>query len=58
MIKAEMENPEPLRKLFGVEMNVPIIADLKVGRRWGGSKEISPEMIADWQDEHLEMVNA
>lgn len=58
MIKREMENPEPLRKLFGVEMNVPIIADLKVGRRWGGAKEISPEMIEDWRDEYLEMVNA
>jgi uracil-DNA glycosylase family 4 len=57
MIKAEMENPEPLRKLFGVEMNVPIIADLKVGRRWGGSKEISVDMINEWRDEYyLEVV--
>lgn len=55
MIKYEMENPAPLRKYFGVEMNVPIIADLKVGKRWGGAKEISPEMIEAWRDEYLEV---
>jgi uracil-DNA glycosylase family 4 len=47
MIKYEMEDPEPLRKLFGVEMNVPIIADIKAGKFWGGSTEIPGEVITD-----------
>lgn len=55
LIKHEMENVEPLRKYFGVELNVPIIADLKVGKRWGGAKEITPEMIDNWRDEYLEV---
>lgn len=48
MIKNEMENL-PLEEVFGVNMTVPIIADLKVGTRWGGAKEITPEQIYNWE---------
>lgn len=43
MIKNTMENL-PLAELFGVELSVPIIADLKVGKHWGGATEV-PEGI-------------
>lgn len=43
LIKETMENL-PLDELFGVNMTVPIIADLKVGKHWGGATEV-PEGI-------------
>lgn len=39
IIRETMENP-PLEKLFGVSLTVPIIADIKVGTRWGTGKEL------------------
>jgi DNA polymerase-1 len=48
MIKDTMENL-PLKQLFGTELTVPIIADLSVGRRWGGAKELTPEEVYDYQ---------
>jgi uracil-DNA glycosylase family 4 len=48
MIKDEMENL-PLEEVFGVNMTVPIIADLKVGKRWGGAKELTPEQVYQWE---------
>ena len=48
LIKDGMENL-PLERMFGVSLDVPIIADLKVGTRWGGATEITPEMIYDWK---------
>jgi len=39
LIREIMENP-PLEELFGVELTVPIIADIKVGTRWGTGKEL------------------
>lgn len=38
IIKNTMENL-PLEKLFGVKLTVPIIADVKVGMRWGKTEE-------------------
>lgn len=43
IIKHTMENL-PLFKLFGINLPVPIIADLKVGHHWGGATEV-PEKI-------------
>jgi uracil-DNA glycosylase family 4 len=48
IIKDNMENL-PLRRMFGVNLDVPIIADLKVGTRWGGATEITPEQIYNWK---------
>lgn len=48
MIKDEMENL-PLEEVFGVNMTVPIIADLKVGKRWGGAQELTTEQIYKWE---------
>lgn len=49
LIKDTMENP-PLRKWFGVDLNVPVIADLKVGNRWGTARELKEEEIYAWSE--------
>jgi uracil-DNA glycosylase family 4 len=43
LIKGTMETL-PLRELFGLDLTVPIIADVKVGTHWGGASEV-PGMI-------------
>lgn len=55
LIKKVMENP-PLRKWFGIDMNVPIVADAKVGSRWGFANEVpgdivsNPHKLREWID--------
>lgn len=39
MIKETMENL-PLEQLFGIQLTVPIVADMKVGTRWGTGREL------------------
>jgi uracil-DNA glycosylase family 4 len=53
IIKDTMENL-PLKKVFDVDLNVPVIADCKLGTHWGGSTEIGAESIYDWDDRVLE----
>ena len=48
MIKTGMETL-PLDRMFGVNLDVPIIADLKAGYRWGGATELSVDDIFDWK---------
>jgi uracil-DNA glycosylase family 4 len=43
-IRYTMENL-PLEELFGVVMDVPIVADCKVGQRWGQAKEVPAELL-------------
>lgn len=57
IIKDTMENL-PLERMFGINLTVPIIADLKVGTHWGGATELSdvsildrPDDLAAWIDE-------
>jgi len=38
----------PLKKMFGVEMDVPIVADLKTGGWWGDAVEVDPKEIEDY----------
>lgn len=57
MIKHAMENV-PLDRLFGLRFDVPIIADLKVGTRWGSAFEVPEAVVFDpptlkgWLREH------
>jgi uracil-DNA glycosylase family 4 len=44
IIKHTMENL-PLERLFGCTLNVPIVADLKMGKHWGSAIEIPSEII-------------
>jgi uracil-DNA glycosylase family 4 len=52
LIKHGMETL-PLRQQFGVNLDVPIIADCKVGFRWGGATELTEEQIFDWKPEYI-----
>jgi len=53
LIRQTMENL-PLEQKFGVSLNIPIISDVKIGRRWGGATEIpgnvssSHDALTDW----------
>lgn len=44
LIKETMENL-PLEKLFGINLDIPIVADLKVGSHWGGATEIPAGLL-------------
>ena len=48
IIKYTMENLGSLKKKFGVELDIPIVADLKVGRTWGEAKELTEEEVYDY----------
>lgn len=54
IIKNTMENL-PLQRLFGIRLDIPIIADCKVGTRWGGAKELTAEQVYDFKPEYLEV---
>jgi len=47
LIKDTMQNL-PIKRKFGYDLRVPLIADLKVGERWGGSRELTEEEIYAW----------
>jgi hypothetical protein len=49
IIKDTMEDMSIVRKKFGVVLDVPIIADLKVGQHWGDAEEITPDQVYDWK---------
>lgn len=57
LIKHYMENV-PLEEWFGVHLDIPIIGDVKIGRRWGGADEVPNEVVTDpdkflaWLEEH------
>ena len=38
-----------LKKKFGVDMDIPIEADLKVGSHWGHAKEVTTEQAYNFQ---------
>lgn len=46
MIKYHMENV-PMKEWFGVEMNVPIVGDVAVARRWGNKEEVDGDIVTD-----------
>lgn len=48
IIKDIMEHL-PLKKKFGVDMDIPIEADLKVGTHWGDAKEVTTEQAYNFQ---------
>jgi len=50
IVKQTMENL-PLRQKFGVEVDVPIKVDIKVGRYWGDARELSSGEVYDYQNE-------
>lgn len=53
IIKNAMEQL-PLERLFGIHLDIPIIADCKVGTRWGGAKELTAEQVYNFDPSILE----
>jgi len=57
LIKWHMENV-PLEEWFGVHLDIPIVGDCKIGRRWGGADEVENEIVTNpakfgqWLKEH------
>jgi DNA polymerase-1 len=57
LIKWHMENV-PLEEWFGIHLDIPIVGDCKIGRRWGGADEVENEIVtnpakfAEWLAEH------
>lgn len=52
IIKNTMENL-PLKEWFNVDLNIPIVADLAIGNRWGGAKELTPEQVYEFPGKEL-----
>lgn len=50
IIKDTMEDMDIVRREFGIDIDVPIIADLKIGSRWGGSIEIAPDDVYNYRE--------
>jgi DNA polymerase I-like protein with 3'-5' exonuclease and polymerase domains len=48
IIKDTMEDVSLIRRKFGTVIDVPIVADLKVGTRWGDATELEPHQVYDW----------
>jgi DNA polymerase-1 len=48
LLKESMEDMDNMRRLFGLDMTVPIVADVKVGRHWGDSVELTEEQVYDF----------
>lgn len=48
IIKKTMEDVSIPRRQFGVQITVPIVADIKIGRHWGDTQELHPNFIWDW----------
>lgn len=52
IIKNTMENL-PLKEWFDVDLNVPVVADLSVGNRWGGAIELTPQQVYEFPGKEL-----
>lgn len=51
VIKSTMEDTTPIEEVFGITLNIPIIADVKVGHHWGGATELTPDQVFHWDKE-------
>lgn len=48
IIQDTMEDMSRLERRFGVHVDIPILADIKVGTRWGDARELTREEVHDW----------
>jgi DNA polymerase-1 len=49
IIKDTMQDMSQIEKKFGVHVDIPIIADIKVGQHWGDAREIEEEEVYNWR---------
>lgn len=47
----------PLERKFGIRVDVPILADLKVGTHWGGARELTNDEIDHWGTKMVDWKN-
>lgn len=47
IIKDTMENL-PLEEFFGITLDIPMVADLKVGHNWGSAYELPEDLVRKW----------
>lgn len=52
LIKYRMENL-PLEDMFNLTVDVPIVADCKIGTRWGQAKEVPEELLGLREDDNV-----
>lgn len=57
IIKSTMEDTDLMYRKFGTHLDIPIVADVKLGEHWGGSLEMSAEEAMNfewstWYDKH------
>lgn len=48
IIKDTMQDMSIMERKFGIHVDVPIIADLKVGQHWGDAREITEDEVYNW----------
>lgn len=48
IIKDTMQDMSIVEKRFGVHVDVPILADIKVGQHWGDAVEIDEDRVYNW----------
>jgi len=56
IIKSTMENL-PLKRMFGITLDVPIVADLKLGTHWGDATELEEHEVYNYNPKKA-LVNA
>lgn len=49
IIKDVMEDMDLVYKRFGAVVDIPIVADVAVGRWWGEKKELTPDQVYDFK---------
>lgn len=54
IIKNVMEDMDLVYKRFGAVVDIPIVADVAVGRWWGEKKELTPDQVFDFKLEYRE----
>lgn len=52
VIKDTMEDMDRIYRMFGTVVDIPIIADVAIGRHWGTKKELTPEQVYDFKMEY------
>lgn len=50
LLQNTYQDMRPLRKKFGVDIDLPILADIKVGSHWGGAEELSQWEIDNYDN--------
>jgi DNA polymerase I-like protein with 3'-5' exonuclease and polymerase domains len=52
IIKDTMEDMDIVYKKFGTVVDIPIVADVAVGRHWGDKTELTPDQVYDFKLEY------